>query len=319
MLPLVLVATPLLFLVSPLLLVGTAGVDAFTNPRRWRWSRLLAMSLNYLALEWVGIVVAAGLWVVSGFGRLIGRRWSQQLHHRMQLWWVTQLFGAIERWLGAALDVDGGDELSDGPVVIIARHSSFFDAVVPAVAVGRVTTDMHLRHLLKRELAWSPCLDLYGNRLHNHFVDRMPRDRSAELDAVGLLGHDLGTDAVVIFPEGTFRSPRRAERELARVAERDPARHEVVAALKHHLPVRPGGILAILDAAEGADLVFLTHTGFEPFGSFKEIFANVPFHRPIQAQAWRVPADDVPDNDDDRLAYLDDWWQRMDDWVAAHQ
>jgi len=303
----------------PLLAPVAVAADLLTGPRRMRWSRLLAMGVHYLTLEVIGIAVAVALWIATGFGIATCSLWSQRLHHRMQLWWTAQVLAATERWLRARVDADGIELLASGNVIICARHASFFDAVVPAVLVGRSTTDVALRHVLKTGLAFDPCLGIYGSRLRNHFVDRLPRDRGAELDALGALVADLDGAAGVIFPEGTFHDDHRAERERARIAERDPERLPRVENLRHMLPAHPGGTLAMLAAAPGADLAFVVHTGFEPFGSFRSIIANVPFDHPIRAKVWRVRADDIPAGDRERLELIDHWWQRMDDWITEHR
>jgi 1-acyl-sn-glycerol-3-phosphate acyltransferase len=305
-----------LLLTLPVTLPVVAAADLVTGPQRMRYTRLLAMGVNYLALETAGIVVAIALWVGTGFGLAMQAGWSQRLHHLVQLWWTRQVMAATQRWLKAEIVDEGADRLSTGNVIICARHASFFDAVVPAVLIGRTTDEVPLRHVLKKGLAFDPCLDIYGNRLPNHFVDRLPDDRGAELDAIGALGTDLDGAAGVIFPEGTFHNEQRAERIRARVGRRHPERLARIENLRHLLPPHPGGTLAMLRAATGADLAFVAHTGFEPFGSFRAIIANVPFDQPIRAKVWRVPAADIPDDDEARLALIDEWWQRMDDWIT---
>ncbi len=312
-------ALVLLVLTLPLTVPVVLVADLVTGPRRMRFSRLLGMGINYLALETIGVVIAVALWVATGFGLAMRTRWSQHLHHRVQLWWTHRVMAATRRWMKVEILAEDGDLLASGDVIICARHASFFDAVVPAVLIGRATTTVRLRHVMKKGLAFDPCLGIYGNRLPNHFVDRLPRDRGRELDALGHLVDDLDGSAGVIFPEGTFHNDRRAERERARIAERHPERLPRVDNLRHMLPAHPGGTLAMLRAAAGADLAFVVHTGFEPFGSFRAIIANVPFDHPIRAKVWRVDAGDIPDDDDERLALIDQWWQTMDDWITDHR
>lgn len=309
----------LLLLTLPLTLPVVVVADLVTGPRRMRFTRLLAMGINYLALETIGIAVAIALWIGTGFGLAMQTRWSQRLHHLVQLWWTRQVMEATRRWLKAEIIADGADLLATGNVIICARHASFFDAVVPAFLIGQTADDVPLRHVMKKGLAFDPCLDIYGNRLPNHFVDRLPDDRGAELDAIGALGRNLDGAAGIIFPEGTFHNERRAERVRARVGRRHPERLARIQNLRHLLPPHPGGTLAMLRAASGADLAFVAHTGFEPFGSFRAIIANVPFDHPIRAKVWRVRASDIPDDDEARLELIDRWWQTMDDWITDHR
>ncbi len=311
--PAVVLGVPLLVALAPALFAAAAGIDLLTGPRRLRAIRLTAMALNYIVLEWVGLVAGAVLWVITAGGLLHRRRWSQRLHHLVQMWWARAVMAAAGRWLGARWRIDGGESTDRGPMIVAARHTSFFDAVVPSLVIGE-HPDIHLRHVLKAELVWDPCLDLYGHRLPNHFVARASFQRAGELAAIGAMGADLGADAAIIFPEGTFRTQARADTVMRRLAQREPDRADRLT-LRHLLPPQLGGLCALMAAAPEADLVFIAHRGFEPFGSFRSILANVPFQEPIEIKVWRVPAADVPADGTGRHALLDHWWQQMDDWI----
>ncbi len=311
--PPLLLGVPLLVALAPVLFVAAAVIDLLTGPRRLRAVRTTGMALNYAVAEWFGLVAGGVLWVLTLGGLLMRREWSQRLHHRVQRRWTRAVMAALARWLRASWHVEGAEHLGPGPVIVCARHASIFDAVVPAVVLGD-HPEIRARHVLKAELMWDPCLDLFGHRLPNHFVDRLPTERDRELAAVAALADDLGTDAVVIFPEGTFPTPARMGRAMRRVAEREPERARRLT-LRHLLPVRPGGVNALIEAAPSADLVFIGHRGFEPFGSLRSIIANVPFGRPVDIMVWRVAAAEIPDDPDGRLALIDRWWQHMDDWI----
>jgi hypothetical protein len=45
----------------------------------------------------------------------------------------------------------------------------------------------------------------------------------------------------------------------------------------------------------------------------------MPIGRTLRTRMWLVPRDEIPAGDDERVAWLYDWWKRVDDWVAAHQ
>lgn len=312
--PAILVGAPVLVVASPILFTLTLVADLITGPRRLRWSRLLAMGVHYVVLGWLGLVAGGGLWVATGFGLFMGRPWARRLHYRFQQWWTTAVLGGVERWLGAEIDIEDGDLATEGPMIVAARHASFFDAVLPTVVLGRHSNELS-RHVLKIELTWEPLLDLFGHRHPNHFVRRGAADREDELAAIAALGRGAGTDALVIFPEGTFRTATRAARIMEKFAEREPERHERLD-LDHLLPARPGGIGTLLDTRPDADLVLIAHTGFEPFGSFRSIIANVPFRRPVEIKVWRVSATDLAGGPHERLAAIDHWWQKMDDWIG---
>tara|TARA_Y100000741_G_scaffold352318_1_gene324280 strand:- start:330 stop:953 length:624 start_codon:yes stop_codon:yes gene_type:complete len=199
-------------------------------------------------------------------------------------------------------------------MVIISQHRSFFDACIPSVLVGKAKGTLVLRHVLKSELLLSPSLDLFGHRLPNYFVKRKSSNRDQEIGAIRSLGIGLDGDACVIFPEGTFYSQRRFASSLAEIEKTDNERFLRVQNLRHILPIRPGGILALLDATADTDLVVIGHSGFERFSSFRDIFRNVPFTSPIKITLKRIAHTEIPGNDKDRVRFLDEQWQSIDLW-----
>jgi hypothetical protein len=124
------------------------------------------------------------------------------------------------------------------------------------------------------------------------------------------------TTAIVIFPEGRLFHADRLDRTLSRLAVQSPERAMRLAALRHVLPPRPGGALALLDAIPAADVVVIAHTGLDRFGSFTELAKSVPLGDPIRVVAWRVPAAEIPSGDRERTKWLDEQWLRVDYWVA---
>jgi hypothetical protein len=41
--------------------------------------------------------------------------------------------------------------------------------------------------------------------------------------------------------------------------------------------------------------------------------------REIQMRWWIVPADEVPEGEDERIDWLFDWWARIDRWIDQRQ
>ncbi len=314
-LPLVTVGSLAVLALSPLLALVAALADAVTDWRRRRRLRILAMGASFAAYELAAIATALGLWVASGFGVTIRGARSMRRHHRVQVWWASGLLRATRRWLGLEIDIEGSHHLRPGPVIVVARHTSFFDALLPVFVLGR--EDMAMRYVLKRELALLPSLDLFGHRLPNYFVDREPTEGdTADICAIQALTAGLGPDdAGVIFPEGTFFTPARQQRAVARVAERDAAHADRAAGLRYLLPPRPGGTIAMLDGAPEADVVVIAHRGFEVFDSFRTIVGNVPIVEPIEGEMWRIDRRDIPDGEADRVDWLYDQWERVDRWI----
>jgi len=283
--------------------------------RRRRWLRLLGMVTTYLVIETIVIFVALLLWIGTGFGVGIHTEWGQRPHRAIQLWWAGRIVRAIEFFFSTSIRIDGDGVVTPGPVIAFARHTSYGDAALPMFILG-TRNGLHLRYVLKRETTLIPALDLYGNRLPNHFVDRAASDRGNELDAIRELVTGLDEhSAAVIFPEGTFRTEATFARAIERLDESDPQRAARVRNLRHLLPARPGGSLTILDAAHEADVVIIAHRGFEAFTSVAAIVANVPFDGPVDVNMWRVPRATIPTTPDARMDWLDGQWERLDAWV----
>ncbi|WP_051965749.1 hypothetical protein [Kitasatospora mediocidica] len=129
-----------------------------------------------------------------------------------------------------------------------------------------------------------------------------------------------GADALVLFPEGgnfTERRRRRAIRWLRHHGEHRRAAH---AALDRYvLPPRTAGTLAALAAAPGADVVFVAHTGLDGIDSLATAWNGIPLRHRVHAHWWRVPAADLPTDEDARTLWLLDQWDRVDDWVRRHR
>ena len=86
-----------------------------------------------------------------------------------------------QRIFGITIEVEGTDELRDGPIIVFLRHSSVADTLLPAVFIAN-PNGLKLRYVLKHELLWDPCLDIVGNRLPNSFVRRGSGDSYRVLD-----------------------------------------------------------------------------------------------------------------------------------------
>ena len=308
-----LVAAPVLLLLSPVVLIVTAVIDLLVAPRRRPTTRLAAMALHYLVYEWVGIVLAIALWLATGFGLAIDGPWSLRAHDRVQRWWANGIAGGASRWLGLDLAIAGDELPTDGAILIASQHSSFFDALLPTLLLAQRPSDRS-RHVLKRELAWDPCLGIFGMRHPNHFVSRRG-NATADLAAIEHLAASAGDDTLVIFPEGTFHNEQRAARAAARLAGSDPDRLARLD-LHHLLPPRPGGITALLKGRPDSSIVFVAHVGLSSFGSLRAVAENVPFTTPVSIRAWRVSADELPTDSAGQLRVIDEHWQHMDDWLT---
>jgi len=272
------------------------------------------MVMWYLIMECFGVVVAAVLWVSTFGGYFIRAQWSQHTHSKVQYVWTTSILFGVRVFLGGHVIYPNCSDLRHGPFIIVAQHRSFFDATIPSVLTGIAGGNVILRHILKSDLLISPSLDIFGHRLPNYFVTRNSGNREKELESIQVLSQDLGSNACVIFPEGTFYSFKRFDKALSHIQKTDPARIGRVQGLQHVLPIHSGGLQTLIEAAPEADLVFIGHRGFEAFGSFREILENIPFLTPIHIYIKRVSNTDIPTDEDQRLKFLDEKWLEIDRW-----
>jgi hypothetical protein len=89
--------------------------------------------------------------------------------------------------------------------------------------------------------------------------------------------------------------------------------------MRHVLPPRPGGVLAALDSAAGADVVLVAHSGLDHLISVADIWRELPMDTVVKVRWWRVAADDVPHGHQERIDWLFDWWATIDDWIGAQR
>jgi 1-acyl-sn-glycerol-3-phosphate acyltransferase len=299
----------------PLLLPLALLADAVRD-RRWPLTRCVLFFVFYLACEVIGIAVAAWITATS-LVRGGDRARERQRYFRLQCWWLGTLFAGVQRLFGLRLEVEGLDGLGPGPLLVFMRHASTADTVLPNVLLsGR--KGFVMRYVLKRELLWDPCLDIAGHRLVNVFVRRGSGDAAPEIAAVREMARGIGPgEGVLIYPEGTRFTRAKQERALARIrASGRPERLARAERLRHVLPPRLGGPLALLDACPEADAVFCAHVGFDGVRTMGDLLAGALLGRTVRVALWRVPRAAVPEGDDAREAWLYEQWQHLDDWVG---
>jgi len=273
----------------------------------------------YLSWELLGVAISAALWVWRGVARIDSERWTD-LHFRLEAWWGTGLFRAVVMLFGLRLEVEGDADLGRGPYLLLLRHASTGDTLLSSALVSR-PHDLRLRYVLKRELLWDPCLDIVGRRLPNVFLDRLSDDPEREIRRLRGLAADLGRrDGVLIYPEGTRFSESKKQRVLGRFSQAGDAKMlEYARSLTCTLPPRPGGTLALLEAAPEADVVVCAHTGFESAASLANIWKGSLVHQVIRVQFRRIARTDMPLGREARADWLFEEWRRVDAWVASHR
>ena len=307
-------------------LVVVAVVASIWLPGRWRALRLLAFALVYLGVEVAGLGIAGALWLLSGFGRRLDAPAFRAAHYAVLRRSLDVLMAAARRLFALRLVTDGaswsplddGEPGSTNAMVVLSRHAGPGDSLL---LVHTLMNRDHLRRpriVLKDVLQLDPLIDVYLNRLPNHFVTTDPGGRSTE-DAIAELARGLhGQDALLIFPEGANFTPRRRFRAIQRLRDRGLVTAVRRAeAMRHVLPPRPGGVTAALQAAPHADVVLVGHTGLEHLSTVRDVWRGLPMDKTLHLRWWFVPSTEVPRDEAELTDWLYRWWGSIDDWIAT--
>lgn len=309
-------------------LVIVAAVASVRLPGRWRGLRILTLVTVWVMVEWVGLLVAFLLWVVSGFGWKLRSRSFERAHYwllRVGLsvivrtaTWVMRLELLTDQ--GSWSPLDDGVPGSTNAMVVLSRHAGPGDSVL---LVHTLMNADHLREpriVLKADLQADPLVDIYLNRLHARFIRPDPGPTEHPEQAVAELASGLGpSDALLIFPEGGNYTARRRSRAIAKL--RGKAMHreaDRAERMRNLLPPRPGGVRSALSAAPHADVVFVAHTGLDHLVTIGDIWRELPQDKVLRLRWSFVEAADVPREEQAQVDWLYGWWEDMDAWIASH-
>lgn len=271
-------------------------------------SRLVAFLWVYLTGEMWALVGMLLTWPLS-------RERKLDLTFRLQGLWTSWNFNAMRTIFGLKFEVTGSEQIPPAPILVLARHASMVDTMLPARLVTR-SVGIRLRYVLKKELLIDPVIDIGGNRLPNHFVDRRVTLPDAELAAIRNLAREMGPgQGMLIYPEGTRFSEQKRDRYVARVVRRGGRLGEIASTFTSVLPPKTGGTLALLEETL-ADVVVLAHRGLEGFARVKDIWSGGLVGSTIDVHFWRVPRSSIPDDRSARVEWLFELWADVDAWVT---
>jgi 1-acyl-sn-glycerol-3-phosphate acyltransferase len=317
--PAVVCLTVLLVTTIPLWLFWAALLSPLI-PGRLRPLRLLWLLVLHLVMESLMLVELFGLWIASGFGYFIRRPYFERIHYDIVQLYLDVFFREARRVAGLRIVTEGStpDAFPGEPLLVCCRHAGPADSFTLMYALmhwyGREP-----RVVLKDTLAWDPAIDVILNRLPNRFIS--PGGGETLEQQVGDLARNLDeNDAFVIFPEGGNFTPARRQRSIDKLrrlgleamARRAERMHNVLAP-------RPGGLIAALDAAPGADVVLVAHTGLDHLVTVRDVWRELPMDKEIIMRWWRVPREEIPTDRDGRIDWLFSWWERIDAWVEENR
>lgn len=316
-----LVTIPLVYLVlvlttalAPFLVLAALLIDLV---RRARDDRPF-MATRMLAFGWVYLLGEAWALLTMAFAGLFGRRRAVEMTFDLQRAWTAWNFWALRVFFSLDFEVTGSDAIPPGPILLLSRHASMIDTMLPAAFVVR-PHGIKLKYVLKKELLLDPALDVGGNRLPNYFVDRGSSDSEAERTAIRELAADLRPDeGVLIYPEGTRYSEEKRIRYTERLKDKKGRVGEVAAKLRRVLPPRPGGTLALLESST-ADVVVLMHRGLEGFARVKDMWKGHLVGSKVVTHFLRVARAEIPVARSERVDWLFDLWASVDSWVVGEE
>lgn len=326
------VRRPLAYLVLYLLLLVTiiaspvlvlvALAASYWMPGRYRALHLFGFAMTGLLLEAAAVLIAGVLWVAAGFGAALHTPRFQAAHYAVLRRILALLVRSARRLFHLELTVEAAQQPRRGeahPVLVLSRHAGPGDSLLVA---STLMSEFRRRPrvVLKDTMQLDPTCDLYLNRLPARFVNPNPAAGENVTDGIAALARGMtDRDALLIFPEGGNFTPKRragAIRRLLAAGNADAAR--VATSLQHVLPPRPSGVLAALDAAPEADVVFVAHTGLEKMLTVADVWAEIPEDKRLHAR-WHVErAADVPRQAAERVGWLNAHWVDIDRWIAAN-
>jgi hypothetical protein len=77
-------------------------------------------------------------------------------------------------------------------------------------------------------------------------------------------------------------------------------------------------VLAALRGNSTAPIVFVAHTGLGLAAYPRQIYREMPIGRTLHLCVRMANRDEVPPTEEDQIAWLNQRWQEIDDWVDAH-
>jgi 1-acyl-sn-glycerol-3-phosphate acyltransferase len=200
------------------------------------------------------------------------------------------------------------------PTIVLARHCGPGDTLLIAWLLN-VHYGLQLRIVVKALLRCEPVLDFAGDLGCLCFLHH--RSKRARKQIRDLTAGLTGGQALLLFPEGGNFTWARWRAAIIRLRSSGRLREARRAWRQSHtLPPRTGGTAAALAGARSADVLVLTHTGFQPDGRARAWW-RLPMNRRLLVRTVLVPAAELPPPD--QLGpWLDRTWSLVDTWVAEH-
>ncbi len=308
--PVTLLMFGIVTLLLPLLLPAALAVDLY----RFATSRVPFVGIRGVSFLWLYLLGEVFALVSILLTIPLPKPAKLRATTALQSTWAGWLLRCVRFLFDLDLVVSGAEAATPGPIVVLSRHASLIDTLLPS----QLITDQHgirLRYVLKKELVIDPALDLAGHRLPNAFIDRSQRSDAAIRELAGDLSHGEG---LLIYPEGTRFSEAKRQKYTESAARKSGPVGELAAGFRNVLPPRPGGTLTLLDSTD-CDVVILAHSGLELLSNVKDIWSGRLVGTAIRVEMWRISRSDIPTERAERVRWLFEEWAAIDRWIEANR
>jgi 1-acyl-sn-glycerol-3-phosphate acyltransferase len=295
-----------------------AACAALVDLLSWLRSRKPWMATRLLAFLWWGLfcelrgllgLITVRLLTLGRAPAVDGRV------YRLRRQWLGGHLRGMRRIFRLRLDVDGLPLAADGHAVVLIRHASTVDTLLPETLLS-IEHNLWPRYVLKRELLNLPTIDIGRRWVPTVFVRRGQGSTEAEVRRLRALATDLGPDEpLIIYPEGTLFTAEKLTRAQQVVAERQPDVAELAARLRHVLPPKLAGPVALLQAVPTADVLVFGHLGLDRFESMHDMWRGHLVGSTVRVKLWRYAASTVPRDEASLARWIYERWIELDEWI----
>jgi 1-acyl-sn-glycerol-3-phosphate acyltransferase len=300
----------------PLVVPYAVARDLLRGRRDFPLPRFHLFLFGILGHHIVGLVILAGSWVCT---RFVSTARRHKINVAVEHYFIPQSIGIAERVYDMKIEIDDIECCSPGPILLLSRHASILDTIMPIKLLGEAH-GMGMRIVQKSELLWNPLVDVASSRMPRAFIQR---GSGNVLGPIGHMKHLLrgitDNEALVVFPEGSRFSEAKKAKIVAKLYKSNPAAAAKARELKHVLPARPAGTLALIEMRPDVDVVFMAHTGLERANRLEDFIDGALHRRTIRMKFWRVPAAEVPTEREERIEWLHSEWRKLDAWIDANR
>jgi len=294
--------------------VPLIAISDVIRKSKWGGVRTWRFIVSYLVITLLSSIVTAFHGLVFPFcSRELRWTWCWGI----QRWWAKHVSHALFSRFKLTMETQGLDNMPEEPVIMLARHVSMADTVLP-LWLYSVPRKTRFRYVLKEELLWEGVFNFVGRRMPTVFVRRGSDRKEAEVERVAELAVGLHENSgVVIYPEGTRFTQAKMDRIKEKLKDHAHAPlREHTQRMNYMLPLRTAGAIAVMNKAKDAHMVFLGHEGFDKARTFRNLWGGVLVGQKIRVKLWFVDRSEVPEDSAAMEQWLFEQWEQVDHWVG---